>query len=136
MLAAEHLPKPEMTEQTSRSRLEDIGGHQRCLARQGIVVLKVFLHISWDEQRQRFLRRLNRPDKIWKFDAADIAERVLWDRYHVDYQRVIGATAAAQLLVARLLSDALTALKPQFPKPGAAAEQAADAARRQLEVER
>jgi polyphosphate kinase 2 (PPK2 family) len=46
MLAAEHLPQPEMTEQTSRNRLEDIGGHQRCLARQGIVVLKVFLHIS------------------------------------------------------------------------------------------
>jgi hypothetical protein len=70
---------------------------------------------------------LNRPDKIWKFDAADIAERALWDRYHVDYQRVIGATAA-ELLVAGLLSDALRALKPQFPKPEAAPEQAADAA--------
>lgn len=150
LLAAEHLPKPQMTEQIWQNRLEDIGAHERYLSRQGIMVQKVFLHISRDAQRRRFLRRLSRPDKIWKFEPADIAERALWDRYQADYQRVIAATAAehapwfiipgdhkwvARLLVASLLRDALQALGPQFPQPDAAGKQAAEAARRQLEAE-
>lgn len=150
LLAAEHLPKPDRTDQIWHNRLEDIAGHERYLARQGIPVLKVFLHISKDEQRRRFLRRLNREDKIWKFEAADLHERGLWDRYMHAYQQVISATAAehapwfvipadhkwvARLLVAEVVRQSLVKLNPHFPKPDAQARQAADEARRQLEAE-
>lgn len=150
LLAAEHLPKPELTDQIWQHRLEDIGAHERYLSRQGMPVLKFFLHISKEEQRQRFLRRLNRPDKIWKFDAADIAERALWDKYIHAYEQVIGATAApyapwfvipadhkwvARLLMAHALRRALEKLDPHFPKPRAEALKAAEAAKQTLEAE-
>ncbi len=150
LLAAEHLPKPELTDQIWRNRLEDIAAHERYLARQGIPVLKFFLHISKEEQRLRFLRRLNRPDKIWKFDAADMTERALWGHYAHAYAQVIEHTAAphapwfiipadhkwvARLLMARALRQALDRLNPHFPKADAAAAAAAAQARAQLEGE-
>jgi PPK2 family polyphosphate:nucleotide phosphotransferase len=150
LLAAEHLPEPELTDEIWRNRLEDIAAHERYLSRQGIIGLKFFLHISKEEQRRRFLRRLDRADKIWKFDAADLAERALWDRYTTAYEQVIAATAAAhapwfvipadhkwvaRLLVATALRQTLEALDPHFPQPAGDARQAAEAARRQLEAE-
>ena len=107
---------------------------------------KVFLHISKEEQRRRFLRRLERPDKVWKFEAADLAERARWGHYTTAYEEAIGATAAehapwyvipadhkwvARLLVATLLRTTLEAIDPQFPPPGDGVEEA----RRQLEAE-
>ncbi|MCB8879824.1 polyphosphate kinase 2 family protein [Acidisoma cellulosilytica] len=150
MLAAQQLPKPELTDQIWRHRLEDIAGHERYLGRQGMPVLKFFLHMSKEEQRQRFLRRLNRPDKIWKFDAADISERKLWDKYAHAYGEVFSATAAphapwfiipadhkwvARLLMAHALRRALEKLDPHFPKPQAEALKAAEAAKASLEAE-
>ncbi|HEX3984335.1 MAG TPA: PPK2 family polyphosphate kinase [Acidisoma sp.] len=150
MLAAEHLPKPDLTDQIWHNRLQDIAGHERYLGRQGIPVLKFFLHISKEEQRRRFLRRLNHPDKLWKFDAADIAERALWDKYVHAYEQVIGTTAAplapwfiipadskwvARLLMAYALRRELERLDPRFPKPKTAELKAAEAAKRALEAE-
>ena len=150
MLAAEHLPKPERTEEIWQHRLEDIGGHERYLSRQGLPVLKFFLHISKEEQKQRFLRRINRPDKLWKFDPSDMSERALWDRYAHAYEQVIGQTAAAhapwfiipadhkwaaRLLVAHALRRALERIDPHFPKPTAQARAAAAEAKRLLEAE-
>jgi PPK2 family polyphosphate:nucleotide phosphotransferase len=146
LLAAEHLPKPDATEHIWRGRLRDIAAHERYLDRQGILVRKVFLHISKEEQRRRFLRRLERPDKVWKFEAADLAERARWGHYTTAYEEAIGATAAehapwyvipadhkwvARLLVATLLRTTLEAIDPQFPPPGDGVEEA----RRQLEAE-
>lgn len=151
MLAAEHLPKPEMTEQIWRNRLEDITGHERYLSRQGMPVLKFFLNISKEEQARRFLRRINHPEKLWKFDPADMSERALWEKYIHAYEQVIGATAAsyapwfvipandkwiARLLVARTLRRALEKLDPHFPKPSAEARAQAAEAKRLLEAER
>ncbi|MCB8875677.1 PPK2 family polyphosphate kinase [Acidisoma silvae] len=150
MLAAQHIPKPELTDQIWNNRLQDIAGHERYLSRQGMPVLKFFLHISKEEQRQRFLRRLNRPDKLWKFDGADISERKLWDRYDHAYAEVFAATAAphapwflipadhkwvARLLMAHALRRALEKLDPHFPKLDAEGVKAADAARKALEAE-
>lgn len=150
MLAAQHLPKPELTDQIWRHRLEDIAGHERYLGRQGMPVLKFFLHISKEEQRQRFLRRLNTPEKIWKFDAADLSERKLWDKYAHAYEEVFAATAAphapwflipadhkwvARLLMAHALRRALERLDPHFPKPTAEALKTAEDARKALEAE-
>ncbi|GAB0119725.1 PPK2 family polyphosphate kinase [Acidisoma sp. 7E03] len=149
LLAAEHLPKPERTEEIWQHRLEDIAGHERYLGRQGLPVLKFFLHISKDEQRRRFLRRINRPDKLWKFDASDMSERALWDRYAHAYEQVIGRTAAphapwfvipadhkwvARLLVAHALRQALLRIDPHFPKPTAEMRAAAAQAKETLEA--
>jgi polyphosphate kinase 2 (PPK2 family) len=110
-------------------------------------VRKVFLHISKEEQRRRFLRRIGRPDKVWKFDPADLAERAFWDQYATAYEEAIAATAArhapwyvipadhkwvARLLVATLLRTTLEELAPQFPRPSDGVEEA----RRKLEAER
>ena len=145
LLAAEHLPEPELNDRIWHGRLQDIAAHERYLDRQGILVRKVFLHISKEEQRRRFLRRLDRPDKVWKFDPADLAERALWDKYVTAYEEAIAATSAehapwfvipadhkwvARLLVATLLRTTLEALDPKFPPPG----DGVDEAKRKLEA--
>src|SRR5580704_1777547 len=76
-------------------RLEAIADFERYLARQGTVVLKFFLNLSKEEQKRRFLSRLDEPDKNWKFSSADLAERAYWDDYQTAYQEAIAATAAS-----------------------------------------
>ena len=94
LLDAERLP-PELTgKKIWQHRLEDIAGFERYLAHQGMVILKFFLNISHDEQKRRFMARLDDPDKNWKFSASDIAERAYWDAYMDAYEAAIAATAA------------------------------------------
>ncbi len=88
------LPPQLMGKNIWDERLEDIAAFERYLARQGVVVLKFFLHVSQEEQRQRFLDRISEPEKNWKFNAADVAERQHWDDYMKAYQAAIRATAA------------------------------------------
>jgi PPK2 family polyphosphate:nucleotide phosphotransferase len=116
-------------------RLEDIAAFERYLTRQGTVVLKFFLNISFAEQKRRFLERLDNPQKNWKFSASDIAERAHWDAYMHAYQEAIAATATpdapwfvipgnnkwfARLLVVQAMITALEdlRLKPmEMPAP-------------------
>ncbi len=74
-------------------RLEDIAGFERHLGRQGTRVLKFFLNVSRDEQKSRFLDRLDKPDKHWKFSPDDLKERARWDDYMAAYEAAIAATA-------------------------------------------
>jgi PPK2 family polyphosphate:nucleotide phosphotransferase len=74
-------------------RLQDIAGFERHLGRQGTRVLKFFLHVSPDEQKNRFLDRLTEPDKNWKFSPSDLAERAHWDDYMTAYEDAIAGTA-------------------------------------------
>ena len=129
-------------------RLEDIGGFERYLARQGTRIVKVFLNVGRDAQKARFLKRLNTPEKTWKFSAADLAERALWPKYRAAYQAAIAATATkpapwyvvpadrkwvARLIVAEAMIAALEDLELQPPKVAKEdAEKLADA-RRTLE---
>ena len=76
-----------------KHRFKSIRGFERHLARNGTIVLKFFLHISREEQRQRLLARLEEPAKRWKFSAGDIAERKLWDKYMAAYEDAIRATS-------------------------------------------
>ena len=106
-------------------RLEDIANFERYLSRQGTVILKFFLNLSKQEQRKRFLDRLDNPVKNWKFSASDIAERAHWDEYMAAYEAAIIATAAphapwfvvpadnkwfSRLVVVEALVDALESL--------------------------
>ena len=81
ILAKEKLPPRLVTKNIWRERFEDIAAFERYLSRNGTVILKFFLNVSKQEQRQRFLERLEEPAKNWKFSMADIAERALWPRY-------------------------------------------------------
>jgi PPK2 family polyphosphate:nucleotide phosphotransferase len=113
-----------------RARYEQINGFERLLSDNGIVILKFCLHISRGEQRERLLARLNDPEKNWKFDGGDLRERQRWDDYTNAYQDALALTStlwapwyvvpsdrkpARDLLVAELLLEKLTEMKPAYP---------------------
>jgi PPK2 family polyphosphate:nucleotide phosphotransferase len=95
ILARQKLPAKLVTRNIWRERFGDISAFERYLSRNGTVILKFFLHISREEQRKRFLDRLEEPSKNWKFSMADIAERALWPRYMAAYQDLVRHTSTA-----------------------------------------
>jgi PPK2 family polyphosphate:nucleotide phosphotransferase len=114
------------------ARYDVINAFEQELVGGGTTVLKVFLHVSYDKQRERLLRRLARPDKHWKFNAGDIDERARWDEYQAAYAAVLErcSTDAApwyvvpadhktyrNWAVAELLRETLAELDPQYPQP-------------------
>jgi PPK2 family polyphosphate:nucleotide phosphotransferase len=131
MLAHQKLPKQVVGKDIWKQRFKDIRGFERHLARNGVAVVKFFLHISKEEQRQRLLARVDEPAKRWKFSMTDIAERKLWDKYMDAYEDAIRATSReeapwyvvpadhkwfARLVVAAAMIDALDALDLEYPK--------------------
>jgi PPK2 family polyphosphate:nucleotide phosphotransferase len=133
-----------------KHRMKDIRHFERYLDRQGIVVVKFFLHISREEQRSRFLARLDDPDKTWKFSAADLGERERWDDYQHAYEEAIAGTATpeapwvvvpgnrkwfARLVVVEALIEALEKLDLSPPEVAPADEAKLAAARQKLEAE-
>ena len=131
MLAHQKLPKQVVGKDIWKQRFKDIRGFERHLARNGVAVVKFFLHISKEEQRQRLLARVDEPAKRWKFSMTDIAERKLWDKYMDAYEDAIRATSReeapwyvvpadhkwfARLVVAAAMIDALEALDLEYPK--------------------
>ena len=128
ILARQKLPARLVRRRFWQHRLEDIAHFEQYLARQGIVQLKFFLHISRDEQKRRLLQRLDNPTKNWKFEASDITERGYWDGYAGAYEDAIRGTAhphspwivvpadhkqLAHLIVVTAMVDALSALGMQ-----------------------
>jgi len=93
VLARQRLPERLVTKKIWQHRLQDIAAFERYLSRQGMVILKFFLHVSRAEQKRRFLERMDEPWKNWKFSAADVAERGHWDEYMAAYEEAIVATA-------------------------------------------
>src|SRR5512140_538823 len=94
LIAQEKIPPKLVTKNIWRERFEDISAIERYLARNGTVILKFFLNVSQQEQRERFLERLDQPAKNWKFSMNDIAERALWDKYQAAYQDMIRHTSS------------------------------------------
>jgi PPK2 family polyphosphate:nucleotide phosphotransferase len=93
-LKAQKLPPSLVTKRIWEERLEDIRCFERYLARNGTLILKFFLNLSKEEQKKRFLARLDEPDKRWKFSLADVADRGRWGEYMRAYEEAIRATAA------------------------------------------
>jgi len=131
LLAAQRLPDELVTKRIWEERFEDINGFERHLMRNGVVVRKFFLHVSKAKQKERFLERLETPEKNWKFSAGDVAERQNWDDYMAGYEDMIRHTATAEapwsvvpadhkwftrLVVAATVVDALSELDLKFPK--------------------
>jgi len=92
-LAKQKIPSKLVTKHIWDQRFQDIRAFERYLHRNGIVVVKFFLHLSKDEQKRRFLERADTPDKNWKFSSADMAERKFWDEYQDAYEDMIRHTA-------------------------------------------
>ena len=150
-LAKQKLPKKLVTKRIWKERYEDIAAHERYLSRNGVVVLKFFLNVSKVEQKRRFLERLERPEKNWKFSSADAKEREHWKEYMTAYEDLIRATATphapwiivpadkkwfARLVVASAVADALEALDLEYPAVDEAQRKELAGARRALEGEK
>jgi PPK2 family polyphosphate:nucleotide phosphotransferase len=147
LLRSEGLPDPAADASVWRDRYRSIVDLERHLHANGTRIVKVFLHLSKEEQRKRLLARIDEPDKNWKFSAADVAERTSWEAYMQAYGQALGATSTAEspwyivpaddkddarLIVSRIVLDALEALKMKYPKVDATRRRQLEAIRRQL----
>ena len=131
LLERQKLPKPMVGKDIWNQRFDDICAFERHLARNGTRILKFFLHVSKQEQRKRFLARIDEPAKRWKFSMADVAERKFWDKYQEAYDDMIRHTSHPEapwfvvpadhkwftrMVVAGALVQELQALGLDFPK--------------------
>jgi len=129
-LEGQKLPPSLVDKHVWDNRYEDIRDFERYLARNGTVIRKFFLHVSRDEQKKRFLERIEQPEKNWKFSAADVRERGHWDAYMDAYQKMIRETASEEspwyvvpadnkwftrLVVAAAVVEALASLDLRYP---------------------
>jgi len=150
ILERQKLPADLITKDIWNQRHEDIRAFERYLSRNGVAVVKFFLAVSKEEQKERFLARLDEPEKHWKFELRDVREREHWDRYMKAYEDAIRETAApwapwyvipadhkwfTRLAVADAVVDALETLDLEYPQIGAAKKTELAEARRLLEEE-
>ena len=138
LLTAQHLPE-SASKKPWKQRYESIRGFERHLAQNGTAIRKFFLHVSKEEQKARFLERLENPQKNWKFSPADVAERGHWDDYQQAYEDAIRTTATQsapwyvipadnkwfmRLMVSAAIIDCLRSLKLHYPKADPAKREA------------
>jgi PPK2 family polyphosphate:nucleotide phosphotransferase len=150
ILAQEKIPQKLISKNIWRERFADISAIERYLSRNGTVILKFFLNLSRQEQRQRFLDRLEQPSKNWKFSMNDISERALWPRYMAVYQDIVRHTSTpfapwhvvpadhkwfARVVIGSAIVGALESLDLHFPRADKASLREFKAVRKALEHE-
>eukprot|EP01037_Dinobryon_pediforme_P001983 gene1983-2019_t len=143
-LHLQHVPPELCTAKIWQHRLEDIENFENMLTRHGTIVMKFFLNISREEQRQRLIDRLDEPAKTWKFSPNDLAERSCWDQYMNVYEETIAATATpsapwyiipadhkwfARMAVAEIIAERFGSLDLRPPEPDSAMREALKAAK-------
>jgi PPK2 family polyphosphate:nucleotide phosphotransferase len=134
-LSTQKLPDKLITKDIWNNRLTDIRNFEKYLNNNGILVVKIFLNVSKKEQKKRFLERIDKPDKNWKFSKADLAERKFWNQYQECYEDLIKKTSTekspwyvvpadnkpfARIVVAAAVLHALDSMKLEYPKVGEA----------------
>jgi PPK2 family polyphosphate:nucleotide phosphotransferase len=149
-LDAQKLPPGDHGPAFWKDRYDDINAFERHLDRNGTKVVKFFLHVSREEQKRRFMARLDRPEKLWKFNAADVAERARWDDYMQAYEDAITATSTSwapwyvipadhkhvmQAFCAAIIVDTISSLDLRWPTVTDKERTADEAARLELEAE-
>jgi len=149
-LAAEKLPTEVVDKDIWKHRYKDIAAYERYLARNGTAIVKFFLHVSKEEQRRRFLARLDEPEKNWKFSLSDVKEREHWDKYMEAYEDMLAETSTEhapwyvipadhkwfmRMAVADIVVGTLETLKPEFPTITEEKRRELEAARKVLEQE-
>ena len=150
LLEHQMLPPGLVTKRIWDERLADIAHFEDYLTRQGVVVLKFFLNLSREEQKKRFMERLDKPEKNWKFSASDVRERRYWDDYMHAFEEAVRATATphapwfvvpadnkwfTRLVVAAAIVEAVENLDLEYPKVGAEQKKELAAARAELLAE-
>jgi PPK2 family polyphosphate:nucleotide phosphotransferase len=150
LLAAEKLPETLVTKSVWSNRFEDINSFERYLTRNGVAVIKFFLHVSKKEQKRRFLERLDNPEKNWKFSPADVKEREFWEQYQQAYEDMIRQTAQphapwyvvpadnkwfTRLVVGAAMVEALESMDLEYPKFDRVHKQELENAKSQLQKE-
>jgi len=151
LLANQKLPAEPSGKDLWQERYGQIRGYERHLTHNGTVVRKVFLHVSRDEQKKRFLERLSDPQKNWKFSAADVRERSYWKQYMAAYEDAIRATATrsapwyvvpadnkwfTRMVVAAVMIDALASLDLDYPRVTRQKLKDFEAARKALQAQK
>jgi len=131
LIPSQKLPKSCTGPDIWKNRFRQIRDFERHLTENGVTVLKFFLHVSKDEQKQRFLDRIDDPSKNWKFSTADIKERTYWDAYQTYYEEAIRETATdyapwhiipadrkwfSRLLISEIIVKAMEKINPRYPK--------------------
>ncbi|HWC39940.1 MAG TPA: polyphosphate kinase 2 family protein [Acidimicrobiales bacterium] len=149
-LDRQKLPKEAKGQQIWDWRYDDINDWERYLTRNGIKVVKLFLNLSKEEQRRRFLARIDLPEKNWKFSAADARERRCWDDYQQAFSEMLSATSTAwapwyvvpadrkwfaRLAVSAILAHTLIEIDPTYPKVSPKAREDLLTAKSELEAE-
>jgi PPK2 family polyphosphate:nucleotide phosphotransferase len=134
ILQSQKIPDRLITKKIWKQRFEDIRNFEKYLQRNGTVVIKIFLNVSKEEQRKRFIERIDNPDKNWKFSVADARERGFWDAYQKAYEDMIRSTSTkdspwyvipadnksfARIAIASTIIHALEKLNLEFPKVSA-----------------
>jgi len=147
IVQSRQLPNKKVDKKFWEQRYDDINAMERHLANNGTRVVKFFLNVSKEEQRQRFLSRLDRPEKNWKFSSADLAERRYWDDYQKAFKEAIEATDQdyapwyvipaddkwnMRVVVADIIVEELKALDMSYPEPDESEVALFDAARKEL----
>ena len=147
ILRGEGLPGKLRDKTIWHDRYRSILNLERHLDRNGTRIIKFFLHLSKEEQRKRFIDRIDRPEKNWKFSLADIEERRFWNDYMRAYEKALSATSTkhapwyvvpaddkrnTRLIVSRIVLDTLDALELSYPKTSAARRRELRALRKQL----
>jgi PPK2 family polyphosphate:nucleotide phosphotransferase len=147
LLERQNLSPSKQDKSFWKKRYEDINACERYLVHNGTIILKFFLHISKKEQKHRFLERLERPEKHWKFSASDIAERAYWDHYMAAYEDALSATSTSwapwyivpsdhkwvtRTVVADILTSTIHSLDLRYPVVTDERRTALAAARKQL----
>ncbi|HXJ85425.1 MAG TPA: polyphosphate kinase 2 family protein [Candidatus Binatia bacterium] len=147
LLKAQKIPSSLVTDDLWDERFEDIRSFERHMVRSGTVIRKFFLHVSRKEQKKRFLKRLEEPEKNWKFSSTDVRERKFWDDYQDAYEALICNTSAkhapwyvvpadhkwfTHLVISSVIVDTLESLQLEHPKVDAEERKELKEARKQL----
>jgi len=150
LVEAQRIPDAKLNDKFWQARYDDINHFERHLTQNGTVVLKFFLYISKEEQRKRFLERLEDPDKHWKFSDSDMAERAFWDDYMNAYEECLSATSTkwapwhvipanhkwvSRAMVAHIVATTIESLDLKYPEVTAEKRKQIEQARKQLETE-
>jgi len=150
LLEHQKLPPAARADGVWERRYRQINDWERFLAENGFPVVKLFLNLSKEEQRRRFLRRIDHPEKNWKFNANDVKERAHWDEYRTAFSEMLGATSTEhapwyvipadhkwfmRVAVAAVLVDTLARIDPQYPTVGKRARDALAVSKADLEAE-
>jgi len=149
-LSREHMPSQAMGPDVWKRRYREINDWERYLADNGFAIVKLLLNLSKEEQRIRFLKRIDVPEKNWKFAASDVRERASWDAYQSAFSDVLSSTSTshapwyvipadrkwyARTCVSAILAHTLVSINPQYPAPSKQAKRELAEARAQLEAE-